>query len=168
MEADAPTDGRVPWLSAEEQATWRAFLHASQLLNEILDRQLQSESQMPHTYYGILVALSEAPGRRLRMSDLAAYNRHSQSRLSHAMARLEEQGWVRREKCGSDRRQNFAVLTDEGLEALEAAAPGHVRLVRSAFLDPLGPEQVKELGKICSVVLAHLSGCPVEDGGDPC
>lgn len=151
----------VPWLDDREQATWRAFLHSSQLLTEILDRQLQTDSGMPHTYFGILVALSEAPERRLRMSDLAAQNRHSQSRLSHAMARLEEAGWVRREKGGADRRQNFAILTPEGLAALEAAVPGHVRLVRQAFFDALTPDQVEELGKICNVLLGKLTGCPV-------
>lgn len=162
-------DDDVPWLSAAEQDAWRAFLHASQALHEVLDRQLQTDSGMPHTYYGILVSLSEAPGGRLRMTDLAASNRHSQSRLSHAMARLEAAGWVRREKCDTDRRQNFAVLTDAGLSALRAAAPGHVRLVRQSFFDALSPEQVRHLAAACQAVLDNLSGCPAlapdDDGG---
>lgn len=140
------------WLDDEEQRTWRNFLAATQLVNEALDRQLQREAGMPHTYYMILVALSETPGRSMRMSDLAVRAQCSQSRLSHAVNRLEERGWVRRAPCASDRRGYDATLTDEGFSALEAAAPGHVEEVRRSLFDALTPEQVRSLDEICSAV----------------
>src|SRR5215210_5294661 len=118
------------WLDAEEQRTWRAFLGATQLLFEQLDRELQRDAGMPHAYYEILVRLSEAPGRVLRMSELADRSGSSRSRLSHAVSRLEDLGWVRREECPTDRRGLLAVLTDEGAAVLAAAAPGHVEAVR--------------------------------------
>src|SRR5262245_58383087 len=97
------------WLSADEQRVWRAYLTATQLLSAQLDRELQHDSGIPHTYYEILVRLSEAPGRVLRMSELAQASESSRSRLSHAVARLEEAGWVRRQTCPTDRRGSFAV-----------------------------------------------------------
>ena len=90
--------GEVPrWLNHDEQRAWRAFLNANRLLFEAIDQQLQREAEIPHAYYEILVRLSEAPGRRLRMSELADASKYSRSRLSHAVARLEEQGWIRRD-----------------------------------------------------------------------
>jgi DNA-binding MarR family transcriptional regulator len=140
------------WLDDDEQRTWRGFLAATQLVNEALDRQLQRDAGMPHTYYMILVALSESPERSMRMSELADRAQSSQSRLSHAVARLEERGWVRRERCDSDRRGSFAVLTGEGFAALAAAAPGHVEEVRRSLFDVLTPEQVRQLSEICAAV----------------
>ena len=78
---------------------WRAFLEAHQLFFEHISRELQQESGMPHGYYEVLVRLSEAAGHRLRMSELADRSQSSRSRLSHAVGRLEEAGWVRREAC---------------------------------------------------------------------
>src|SRR5216117_1095089 len=118
------------WLTEHEQEIWRAFITAFIGLNDQLARQLQRDSGMPYTYYEILVALSEAPGRTLRMSTLAGARGSSRSRLSHAVARLEDVGWVKRRTCPTDKRGSFAMLTDEGFAALEAAAPGHVTAVR--------------------------------------
>ncbi|MER6949462.1 MarR family transcriptional regulator [Nonomuraea sp. NPDC000554] len=140
------------WLDDDEQRAWRAFLSATQLVNEALDRQLQRDAGMPHTYYMILVALSEAPERSMRMSELASRAQSSQSRLSHAVARLEERGWVRRARCSDDRRGNIAVLTEDGFAALAAAAPGHVEEVRRSLFDVLTPEQVRSLDEICTAV----------------
>ena len=80
------------WLDDDEQQTWRAFLGANRLVFEQLDRELQRDSGIPHAYYEILVRLSEAPDRALRMSALADRSQSSRSRLSHAVARLEENG----------------------------------------------------------------------------
>src|SRR5437763_9845671 len=95
---------RTRWLSASEQRAWRSYIDATTLLFDALDRQLQQDSGMPHAYYEILVRLSEAPQRSMRMSELAAASRSSRSRLSHAVARLEERGWVIREDCPTDKR----------------------------------------------------------------
>jgi DNA-binding MarR family transcriptional regulator len=144
------------WLDPEEQRTWRAFLTASRALMDTLDRELQRDAGMPHAYYEILVRLSEAPERRLRMSELAEASGSSRSRLSHAVARLEASGWVRREDCPTDRRGQVAHLTDEGFAALAAAAPGHVEGVRRHLFDALSPAQVGQLRRISEVLAERL------------
>jgi DNA-binding MarR family transcriptional regulator len=145
------------WLSLEEQQAWRAFLSASRLLFDRLDRELQRDAGIPHAYYEILVRLSEAPDRTLRMSDLASASLSSRSRLSHAVARLEEAGWVRRESCDTDRRGAWAVLTDEGFAALAAAAPGHVEGVRTHLFDQLSADEARELRRISEALVKHLA-----------
>jgi DNA-binding MarR family transcriptional regulator len=142
------------WLSADEQQTWRAFLTACQTLFGAIDAQLQHDSGLPHGYYEILVRLSEAPGRALRMSQLAEASTSSKSRLSHAVARLEDRGWVQRTSCPTDRRGQIAKLTDEGIAALAAAAPGHVEQVRRSLVDALGTEQIEQLRKISASIIA--------------
>ncbi|MEU8180927.1 MarR family transcriptional regulator [Micromonospora sp. NPDC049044] len=144
------------WLDSDEQRTWRAYLTASRALMDTLDRELQRDAGMPHAYYEILVRLSEAPGRRLRMSDLAEAAGSSRSRLSHAVARLEAAGWVRREDCPTDRRGQIALLTDEGFATLAAAAPGHVEGVRRHLFDALSPAQVDQLRRISETLADHL------------
>ncbi|MEU6074257.1 MarR family transcriptional regulator [Micromonospora sp. NPDC047074] len=145
------------WLDPDEQRTWRAYLTASRALMETLDRELQRDAGMPHAYYEILVRLSEAPGRRLRMSELAEVSGSSRSRLSHAVARLEAAGWVRREECPTDRRGQIAALTDEGFDTLAAAAPGHVEGVRRHLFDALSPAQVDQLRRISETLVDHLT-----------
>jgi DNA-binding MarR family transcriptional regulator len=140
------------WLTEEEQGVWRSFLAAMHLLVDQLDRELQHDADMPHTYYEILVTLSETPGRTMRMNQLAELCQSSRSRLSHAVSRLEEAGWVRRTACPTDKRGALAVLTDEGFAALEAAAPGHVEGVRRHLFDVLTPEQVEQLGQISAAI----------------
>lgn len=149
------------WLDDGEQHAWRSFLTANRLLFDGIERQLQQESGLPHTYYEILVRLSEAPGGTLRMSDLAATSLSSRSRISHAVARLEENGWVRRRPCEHDKRGALAELTDAGMAGLEAAAPGHVETVRRALFDALSPAQVAALRDISDTLVAHLSNEPV-------
>jgi DNA-binding MarR family transcriptional regulator len=148
------------WLSGCEQEIWRAFMTAVDGLSDHFARQLQRDSGMPYTYYEILVALSEAPDRTLRMSDLAGVRGSSRSRLSHAVARLEEEGWVTRRTCTTDKRGSFAVLTDKGFAALQAAAPGHVTAVREKLFDVLTPEQVEQLGAISVAILQGLDTPP--------
>ncbi|MET9363740.1 MarR family transcriptional regulator [Streptomyces sp. NPDC006632] len=144
------------WLSDEEQRIWRAYLHATRLFEDHLDRQLQRDAGMPHVYYGLLVQLSQAPRRRLRMTELAKNAKITRSRLSHAVARLEKNGWIRREDCPSDKRGQLAILTDAGYEVLERTAPGHVAAVRQAMFDRLSPAQVDQLGEIMRVMAQGL------------
>jgi DNA-binding MarR family transcriptional regulator len=145
------------WLDAEEQKAWRAWLYSSLLLQDRLDRELQRETGISHAYYEILVQLSETPGRMLRMSELADRCLSSRSRLSHAVSRLEERGWVRRQVCEEDARGQLAILTDDGFEALEKAAPVHVESVRQHLFDQLSPAQVDALHDIGETLLKHLS-----------
>lgn len=152
----ASTGEQPRWLTDEEQSVWRAYLHATTLLEDHLDRQLQRDAGMPHIYYGLLVQLSQAPRRQMRMTELAKDAKITRSRLSHAVARLEKGGWVRREDCPSDKRGQNAVLTEEGYEMLRRSAPGHVSAVRQAMFDRLTPEQVRTLGEIMQVMAAGL------------
>ena len=144
------------WLTPEEDFAWRAWLQASELLEDHLDQQLQRDSGIPHVYYGLLAWLSEAPGRQMRMTDLAEQSKITRSRLSHAITRLEERGWVRRVSCPSDKRGQIATLTDEGYAFLTKAAPGHVEAVRHAVFDALSPDQVRAFGEACSAIAARL------------
>ena len=151
-------------MNADEQVVWRTYLEMSRELLDQLDRELQADAGIPHGYYEILVRLSEAPDRTFRMTELAEATLSSRSRLSHAVDRLEELGWVERRKCPGDRRGTFAVLTDVGFAALEAAAPGHVEGVRTHLFDQLTDEQVKQLGEISARVLQHLLDLPSRGG----
>jgi len=144
------------WLDVDEQKAWRAWLYSAQLLMDRLDRELTHETGISHAYYEILVALSETPGRKLRMSELADRCLSSRSRLSHAVSRLEERGWVGRELCPDDGRGQLAVLTDNGFAALEAAAPIHVASVRTHLFDQLSPEQVVAMRDLGETLLRHL------------
>jgi DNA-binding MarR family transcriptional regulator len=158
-------DSGTRWLTAEEQRTWRSFLAGVQTLLSAVEGQLQRDSAIPHGYYEILVRLSEADGRSLRMSQLAEASTSSKSRLSHAVARLEERGWVERLDCETDRRGQFASLTDQGFAALAAAAPGHAEQVRRSLFDVITPEQAAQLGTIMAALAAGSEsgvGCPLE------
>ena len=159
--ADPAAPGPTRWLDDDEQVTWRTFLSATQLLLDRFDRQLQRDSGILLTYYEMLVRLSEAPDRSLRMSELAESSLSSRSRVSHAVARMEERGWIRREACPTDGRGYLAVLTDEGLEALAAAAPGHVDTVRTTLFDRLTDEQLQQLRSISTVLLDHLQASDI-------
>jgi DNA-binding MarR family transcriptional regulator len=145
------------WLDRDEQATWRAFLACHRLVFAALEDDLRAAG-LPLAYYEILVQLSEAPGRSLRMSELASYARTSRSRLSHAVERMEQQGWVRREGCPTDGRGAVAVLTATGWAVLGAAAPGHAARVRELIFDVLGPEQQHQLRALSATLAGRL--CP--------
>lgn len=142
------------WLDDEEQAAWRGLLDVIALLDRELDAELRRDAGMPHAYYMVLVVLSEQPERSCRMSVLAELTRSSQSRLSHAVARLAERGWVRRERDGADRRGTVAMLTDAGFEALRSAAPEHVEQVRRTVFDQLTPAQVRQLRALTDAIVA--------------
>ncbi|MEU3552639.1 MarR family winged helix-turn-helix transcriptional regulator [Streptomyces fragilis] len=150
---ESETDTR--WLTAEEQCAWRTHLEVNRLLAHQLERDLQPFG-LTMNDYEILVNLSEAEGRRLRMSDLAAATLQSKSRLSHQITRMENAGLVRRENCESDRRGLFAVLTELGLETMRKVAPHHVASVRRHFLDLLPAEALDSLSAALTPIAAHL------------
>lgn len=140
------------WLSDDEQRVWRSLIDAIRVLNGRLDADLTRDAGMPHAYYIILVVLADSPDRRRRMTELAELTSSSRSRLSHAVARMVENGWVAREECEDDRRGWWARLTEAGYAALVAAAPGHVETVRQAVFDRLTPDQVRTLGEIADAL----------------
>ncbi len=158
-------DEQVDWLGEEEREAWRALIMLTQLLPGALDRQLQADAGVAHSDYAVIATLSDAPSRRMRMSDLASMMDYSQSRLSHAMTRIERLDWVRREPCPSDKRVCYAVLTDHGQSVLTHVAPGHVSHVRRLVFDHLTTTQVRQLCRIADAILPQIAGgvCP----GDP-
>jgi DNA-binding MarR family transcriptional regulator len=152
------TFGRVAqrWLDEDQQRMWRAWLTVSELVPRVLDAQLQRDAGISHAAYVVLAMLSESPGRSRRMSDLARRANQSQSRLSHTVSRLEDRGWVRRERSADDGRGNLAVLTDAGWDVVRAVAPGHVDAVREAMFAPLTAEQTQVLGEALGAIVERL------------
>jgi DNA-binding MarR family transcriptional regulator len=156
MTVVSPSAAGTRWLNDDEQKAWRAYLEATMLLFDALDRKMQQDSGMPHAYYEILVRLSETDGHNMRMSELAVRTRSSRSRLSHAIDRLQERGWVERADCPTDRRGQLAQLTEKGYEVLAAAAPSHVAMVRRHVIDRLTPEQIEQLSAIGNAIVGGL------------
>lgn len=144
------------WLTQGEQESWRAWIEASLLLTDRLSRDIQAQHGLTFADYEILVWLSEAPERRLRMSELARRALSSRSRLSHQIDRMERAGLVTREVCAEDRRGSFAVLTDAGWRTIVEAAPDHVASVRANLVDILSPEEFAALGAACRKVADAL------------
>jgi DNA-binding MarR family transcriptional regulator len=142
-------------------AAWRRYIVASRRLLEALDSDLAGhELSMPD--YEILAQLSDAPDRRMRMSELADVAMLSRSRLSHRMKVMEKAGWVRREACPIDKRGFFAVMTTKGWKAIEAAAPDHVESVRRRFVDLLSKDDQHVLAEIFSRVEKELRKNPMD------
>ena len=144
------------WLTAKEQESWRSWIEASLLLTDRLSRDMQAQHALTFADYEILVWLSEAPDRRLRMSELARRALSSRSRLSHQIDRMERAGLVTREVCAEDRRGSFAVLTETGWRTIVQAAPDHVASVRANLVDILSPEEFATLGAACRKVADAL------------
>jgi DNA-binding MarR family transcriptional regulator len=144
----------MEWLSDEQQVAWRSLVALLERLPAALDAELQKDAGVTHFDYMVLSGLSEAPGRTLRMSELAARASGSLSRLSHVVNRLEAKGWVRREACAGDGRFINAVLTEEGWQKVVAIAPGHVAAVRELLIAALTDEEFQQLGAISAKVLA--------------
>ncbi len=145
------------WLSSAEQQAWRAYMDGHQRLMAELNRQLQRDSDLSVAEYRILVLLSEAPDRSLRMSDLADGVLSSRSRLTHQIRRMETAGLVRRTSCEEDGRGVRAHLTDEGMQRLRAASSGHVDEVRRDFVDLLTPDQLRVIGEVFELIDTELS-----------
>ncbi len=146
------------WDNDDQAHCFRAFLLATHLLLDRLDRELQRNAEMPLAYFQILACLAQAPEHALRMSDLAANLHASKSRLSHAATRLEERGWVQRLSCPEDKRGSLAVLTDHGARALEAASPGLAQCMREHLFDQLTAAQLKQLRSLSEHIAGHLCG----------
>jgi DNA-binding MarR family transcriptional regulator len=144
------------WLSDDEQRAWRSWIAVSLLLPDRLSRDLQDSTGVALADYEILVHLSEAPNRRMRMSELADATKSSRSRLTHQIDRLEKAGWVERERCEDDRRGAFATMTPAGWEFLVDAAPRHVASVRARLVDVLTPDEFAEFGRLCGRIARHL------------
>jgi DNA-binding MarR family transcriptional regulator len=143
-------------LKSEELRTWRAFVETTEALRAELGRRLQSESGLSSGDYVVLLALSEAPGHRLRSSDLAAEVGWERSRLSHHLARMERRGLISREECATDNRGAEVVLSESGAAAFRGSTAPHFRAIRDLFVDALTPEQLVAAGEIARALQARL------------
>ena len=141
------------WLSDEQQRAWRRLVEVLVMVPAALEAQLQRDAGLTHMGYIVLATLSERPDRRLAMSRLAKLVSASLSRLSHVVARLEAQGWVRRERDPEDGRVQIAVLTDAGFRKVVNSAPGHAEAVQQLIFDRLTPAQVRQLTKLADALL---------------
>ncbi len=154
MSTDSAVD--VRWLTTEQQQWWRAYLQGSARLTEALSRQLESDSDLSLHEYEVLVRLSEAEDHTLRMAELADSLVHSRSRVTHTVTRMERRGLVARRACPADGRGINAVLTEEGMAVLVAAAPGHVRAVREHLVDRLTDDQLRGLGEAMALIAPEV------------
>jgi DNA-binding MarR family transcriptional regulator len=145
------------WLDAAQQRDWRAYVEGSIRLNDVLDRDLKAKHGLTMAEYEILVRLSEAPGRRLRMAELAEVASQSRSRLSHTVSRLECKGLVARGTCGDDKRGVNAELTEDGFAFLSKAAVDHVATVREFFIDVIDPEDLVAVGRAFSAIAEKVA-----------
>ena len=149
-------DATPKWLDEAEMRAWRTFIETFADLQSALDADLEREQQISLGDYQVLVFLSEAPKRRMRMCDLASVLHLSPSGLTRRLDGLVREGAVERQPSAEDRRVLLAVLTDQGLARITAAAPSHVASVRRRLLDALTGEQVRQLGDILDAVRARL------------
>lgn len=156
--------GDVMWLDAEEQMAWRSFVLMRNQLAARLSRDLAEESGLSDQDYSVLVTLTDCPEGRMRAFELGRHLGWEKSRLSHHISRMVERGLVARERCPSDQRGAFVAVTDQGREAIAAAAPGHVAAVRRYFVDVLTRDQLRSLTEAAQAVLARLeASCPETD-----
>ena len=144
------------WLDADQQRSWRAYLVGTTLLMDRLDRDLREQHDLSMPEYEILVRLSEAPGRKMRMAELADSLNHSRSRLTHTVARMQADGLLTRESCGTDRRGVLAGLTEAGMQRLEAAAPTHVEGVREYLIDAMSADDLEAVRRAFTAVAETL------------
>lgn len=149
-------DSDVRWLTAEQEATWRALASLVIQLPGALECQLQRDAGLSLMEYLALAMLSDSPDRTRRMSELAAVTNASLSRLSHLVKRLEARGFVRRETDSADGRYTKAILTPAGHRHLVASAPAHVARVRELVVEPLTKEELRQLGAAADRIRAGL------------
>jgi len=153
--ADGETQTQTRWLTEDEQTAWRAYIRLAKMLMRQLDRDLHPFGLSTNDYE-ILVELSEAPGNRLRMTELADLTAQSRSRLSHQITRMEVKGLVRRVACDGDKRGTFAVITPRGLSTIERVAPSHVESVRQHFMDHISAADLAVLTSAYEPVMDDL------------
>ncbi len=151
------------WLDAEEMSFWRGFIEVTSTVLADIETALKADADIAFDDYEVLVHLSEADQRRIRMNELSELLLNSRSRLTQRVDRLAARGLVAREKCPGDKRGTFAVLTDDGFALLERVAPKHLVAVRDRLIDRLDPQQVRAGSEIFAALRA---AAPKDDPRD--
>ncbi|CAM3520357.1 MarR family winged helix-turn-helix transcriptional regulator [Tsukamurella ocularis] len=145
-------------LTTGQSVVWRSYIESSLRLQTRIDDELRADHGLTLIDYHILVLLSEAPDQRLRMSELADAMVFSRSRLTYQIASMDKRGMVTRERVADDGRGACAVLSPDGLRAVQAAAPTHAATVRELFLDALDPDELDLLGTVFDRLRTRLQG----------
>ena len=145
------------WLSPSQLRAWVAYMRVQLRMNYEINRQLQRDSGLSLSDYHVLNALSNAPEHKLQVSDLATLIGWERSRLSHHLRRLSDRGLTKRVQSTEDGRATDAVLTKKGLNAMVDAAPGHARLVKRLFFEPLPDELVAPFTAALEHIQASLN-----------
>lgn len=150
-------------LTPEQNEAWRSLVLVTHVLDAALDRQSQADGGLPHAHYKVLVFLYESPGKRMTMSELAAQQRYSASRMTHAVASMEASGWLRRTRAEHDKRVRYVELTEKGVDLVRAVSPRQVEQVRTKAFSRLDTVQVSQLAAIS---LALVEGLDAPRAGD--
>ena len=145
-----------PWLEEREEQAWRGLMAMHADLAQYLERQLRVRDGLSTADYEVLALLSEAPPGRLRAFEIGAALRWEKSRLSQHLTRMEGRGLVARERCPTDQRGHFVVLTPRGREVIEAAAGPHVADVRALLVDHVTPVQLDQIRELAALVRARV------------
>jgi len=145
------------WLTEDEERAWRSLQFMQMQISAGLARDLASSTDLTYPEYLVLVGLTDSATGRLRLYELGDILGWEKSRLSHQVARMAARGLLARDACSDDRRGCFVVLTDEGREAIAAAAPVHLASVRRLFFDHLTTAEAVALGVFCATVLEQVS-----------
>jgi DNA-binding MarR family transcriptional regulator len=149
-----------------ELAVWREYVETAEALRQALSSGLQSTSGVSPGDYGVLLALSEADGHRLRSSVLAERIGWERSRLSHHLGRMEGRGLIRRHRSGADSRGAEVELTDEGARTFRSSSTSHLRLVHRLFIEALTPAELESAGVVATSLRRHLQKISsAQDGG---
>lgn len=151
------------WLNEREGRAWRALQLMQMHLEGELARRLAAESCLSYPDYAVLVALTGQSDGRMRQFELGCWLGWEKSRLSHHMTRMTKRGLVTKEKCPSDRRGAFVVITEQGRAEIAAAAPSHVSAVRELFIDHLSDQQLDAITDVAETVLATTDLATVFD-----
>ena len=146
-----------PSPTADDLRVWRAFFETSEQLRSMLGSRFQSESDLSSGDYSVMLALSEAPGKKMRSSELAAHVEWERSRLSHHLGRMESRGILVRHKCADDSRGTEILLTAECAALFRQASSPHLKAVQELFLDALTPELLEKADEVTRALRAHLS-----------
>jgi DNA-binding MarR family transcriptional regulator len=155
--------GETRWLSPAELKTWQALTILMFRLPTALEAQLRREARLSFVEYLVLVALSDPPERRMRMSELALLANSELSRLSHLVGRLEKRGLVRREPDPTNGRYTQAILTDTGYAHLVEAAPAHIARVRELVFDVIDPSTLGDLRAAAEAIVSRIDDDPAAD-----
>jgi DNA-binding MarR family transcriptional regulator len=157
-----------PWLDEPQQRLWRGWIALASELPAALHRQLQADSGLSLQDFEILVRLTETEGGRARVTDLANAAGWERSRLSHHVKRMETRGLVQRQGCCDDGRGAFVVVTADGRDALERAAPGHARTVRELLFPDLDDAALASVTRFVEGALGRVAAGRSAGAGDPC